>query len=115
MNFDELRRFYSEHFSLGNLNIPKTEEHSVFERKIILISLICYITYKTKLKNPDVTHYQIIMKLSKNSGLPDCFIVGLAILCEDFSFNCSDFPTFGLKGQDIIKEVVSILKSYLPF
>jgi hypothetical protein len=55
------------------------------------------------------------MKLSKNLGLPDEFIKGLAIVCEDFSYDCTDFPTFGLKGQDVIKEAVSILKSYIPF
>ena len=55
------------------------------------------------------------MKLSKNLGLDDNFIKGLAIVCEDFAYQCTDFPTFGLKGQDIIKEVISILKSYLPF
>lgn len=115
MSFDELRRFYSENFSLGYLNLPESNGHSPFERKLILISLICYVTYKTKLKKPDVTHYEIIMKFNKNLDLPDNFIKGLAIICEDFSYHCSDFPTFGLKGQDIIKEVISILKSYLPF
>ena len=115
MNFNELKRFYSEHYSLGYLNLPATKEHSSFERKLILISLINHITYKTKLKNPSITHYEVIMKLSKNLGLPDNFIKGLAIVCEDFSYQCTDFPTFGLKGQDIIKEVISILKSYIPF
>lgn len=115
MNFNDLRRFYTENFSLGYLNLPEENGHSPFERKLILISLICYITYKTKLKNPDTTHYEVIMKLNKNLGLPDNFIKGLAIVCEDFSYQCTDFPTFGLKGQDIVKEVISILKSYLPF
>ena len=86
-----------------------------FERKLELISLSNYITYKNKLKNPDITHYQIIMKLSKNLGLPDEFIKGLAILCEDLGYNCTDFPTFGLKKEEILKEVRAILSTYLPF
>lgn len=115
MNFDELKRFYSEHYSLGYLNLPATKEHSSFERKLILISLINHITYKTKLKNPSITHYEVIMKLSKNLGLPEEFLMGLAIVCEDFGYNESEFPTFGLQGQDMVKEIVLILKTYLPF
>ena len=112
MNFQELKKFYSENFSLGYIS---NTTRSSFENRIVLISLICYITYKAKLKNPDTTYYEIIMKVSKNLGLPDEFIKGLAIICEDFSYMCSDFPTFGLKGQDIIKEATAILRSYLPF
>jgi hypothetical protein len=113
MNFKELRQFYSENFSLGYIN--SGNNRSSIENRFVLISLICHITYKTKLKNPDIDHYQVIMKLSKNLGLSDEFLKGLAIVCEDFSYQCTDFPTFGLKGQDIIKEAISILKSYMPF
>lgn len=113
MSFNELRRFYSENFSLGYLN--SEDEHSAIENKFILISLVDHITYKSKLKNPDTTHYEIIMKLNKTVGLPENFIKGLAIVCEDFSYNCKEFPTFGLKGKDIINKAISILKSYMPF
>ena len=113
MNFNELRKFYSDNYSLGYIN--SGHNRSSIEERFVLISLIDYITYKSKLKNPDTTHYEIIMKLSKNLGLPENFIKGLAIVCEDFSYQCSDFPVFGLKGQDIVKEAVSILKSYIPF
>ena len=113
MSFDDLRRFYSNNYSLGYIN--SGNGRSSIENRFVLISLINYIHYKTKLKHPDTTHYEIIMKLSKNTGLSDEFLKGLAIVCEDFSYCCDDFPTFGLKGQDIVKEVVSILKSYMPF
>ena len=114
MNFKELKQFYSDHFSIGYLN-ASTSTRSPFENRIVLLSLICYVTYKSKLKNPDVTHYQIIMKLSDKLGLPDKFIQGLAIVCNDFSYQCTEFPTFGLKGQDIVKEIRGILRTYLPF
>jgi hypothetical protein len=55
------------------------------------------------------------MKLSKNLGLPDNFIKGLAIVCEDLSYDCTDFPTFGLKGKEILIKITEILKSYVPF
>lgn len=112
MNFQELKKFYNEHFSLGYIS---NTTRSSFENRLVLISLVCYITYKAKQKNPDATHYEIIMKLSKNLGLPEEFIKGLSIICEDFSYMSNDFPTFGLKGQDIVKEANSILASYLPF
>ena len=83
--------------------------------RLALISLICYVTYKSKLKNPDTTHYMIIMKISKNLGLPDEFIKGLAIVCEDLSYDCTEFPTFGLKGKEIVNKIVEILRSYVPF
>ena len=114
MNFNELRKLYSDNFSIGYLNSSQSTR-SPFENRIVLISLICLVTYKTKLKHPDTTHYQIIMKLSDKLGLPDNFIKGLAILCEDFSYQCTDFPNFGLKGQDIVKEIREILSTYLPF
>lgn len=113
MKFDELKKFYSEHFSLGYINA--SNNRSNIENRMVLISLIDYVTYKAKLKNPDVTHYQIIMKLSQGLGLSDDFIKGLAIVCEDFAYSCKDFPTFGLEGKNILKEIVTILKSYLPF
>lgn len=115
MNFNELRRFYAEYFSLGNLNLPATKEHSSFERKLMLISLINYVVEKNKAKNPDLTHYTLLYKLNTNLGLPDDFIKGLAIICEDFSYNSHDFPTFGLEGKKILEEIISILKNYLPF
>ena len=115
MNFNELRRFYSEHFSLGYLNLPDSKEHSSFERKLILISLICYVVEKNKSKNPDLTHYELLYKLNAKLGLPDDFIKGLAIVCEDFSYQEHSFPTFGLEGKKILEEIISILKTYVPF
>ena len=113
MSFKELRKFYSDNFSLGYLNLSEKDGHSVFERKIILISLICYVVEKNKPKNPDLTPYSLLYKL--NSGLPDEFIKGLAIVCEDFAYGCHEFPTFGLKGKYILKEIKNILLTYVPF
>ena len=113
MKFSELQRIYSENFSLGHINTQN--ERSSIESRFILISLICYVHYKTKLKHPDTTYYEIIVKLSNNLGLPDEFLKGLAIVCEDFAYDCQSFPTFGLEGKAILKEIVAILRSYIPF
>lgn len=115
MTFKELRKFYSDNFSLGNLNLSEKDKHSVFERKLILISLICYVVEKNKPKNPDFSPYMLLYKLNEKLGLPDDFLKGLAIVCEDFSYNCHDFPTFGWEGKKILEEIISMLKTYLPF
>jgi hypothetical protein len=115
MKYEELRRFYSEHFSLGYLNIPNNKNYNSFEQKLILISLICYIVEKNKPKNPDMSPYYLLYKLNEKLGLPDNFIKGLAIVCEDFSYNEHSFPTFGFEGKQILDKVVSILKTYVPF
>ena len=62
MSFNELKEFYTKNFSLGYIN--SGNGRSAIEERFVLISLICYITYKSKLKNPDTTHYEIILKLS---------------------------------------------------
>lgn len=108
MKFDELRRFYKEHFSIGYLG-------DSLENKLALISLICYVTYKARLKKPDVTYYQIIMKVTNGMGLTEDAIKALAIICEDFGYMCKDFPIFGLKGNDVIVKIREILANWLPF
>lgn len=116
MTFDELKKFYTQNFSLGWLHPIADKDHSVFEKKVILISLICYLYNKNKPKNPDLTYYSLIYKLNKGIDLPDNFIKGLAIVCEDFAYDCeNDFPTFGLEGKKILEMITSIMKSYLPF
>lgn len=115
MNFDELRKFYTENYTIGFLNPENKDGHTSFERKLILISLICYLYQKNKAKNPDLTYYSLIYKLSQGMNLPDKFLKGLAIVCEDFSYGCYEFPTFGLEGKNIISEIRETLDSYIPF
>lgn len=115
MNFNELRRFYSEHFSLGYLNTISDDKFTSFEKRIILISLICYVVEKNKPKNPDMSPYYLLYKLNEKLNLPDEFIKGLAIVCEDFSYNEHNFPTFGFEGKQILDKIVSILRTYVPF
>lgn len=112
MNFKQLQQFYSDNFSLGYIN---ASGRSSIENRFVLISLICYVTFKYKLKDPDTTYYGIITKLNKDIHLPEDFIKGLAIVCEDFAYQCQDFPVFGLKGNEIVKEIKNILSTYLPF
>lgn len=108
MKFEELRQFYIDHFSLGCINSDLGE-------KLVLIGLICKLTKQAQEKKPGVTHYQIITSLNKDIFLPENFIVGLAIMCEDFSYHSKKFPDFGIEQKNIISTVKNIMKSYLPF
>ena len=107
-SYNEMRRMYSKLFSLGYLNTD-------INTKFALISLICYVTYKAKMKKSDVTHYQILMNITKDKPLPEDYIKGLAVVCEDFSYGCATFPTFNIKPSEIVKTIQDILSKSLPF
>lgn len=106
--FEEMRQYYLRYFSLGHLG---TDINS----KFALISLICYVTMKAKEKKPDVTYYKIIMKMAEKDSLPESFIKSLAIMCEDFGYGCSEFPTFNIKPAEMVPTIQRLLKTYNPF
>ena len=108
ISYKEMQRLYGEYFSLGNIATNINE-------KFALISLIGYIVYNMKRKNPDVTYYQVCYKLSEGLGLSDIEIKALAIIVEDFSYECTEFPTFGLKGKEMTAKVREILSKKMPF
>lgn len=107
-SMNNLRQLYIDKFSLGYLNTD-------ISNKFALISLINYLTYKAKKKSPDITHYKIITKLCEGLGLPIDFIKRLSIICEDFGYNCTEFPTFNIEDKKIVGTIKNILKSYAPF
>ena len=107
-SYRALEDIYNKYFSLGYINKD-------INTRFALISLICWIYNHLKEKNPDVTYYQIVYKLSKGLGLEDDFIKGLSIVCENFGYGCEKFPTFDIKPKDIAKTIRDILSSYMPF
>lgn len=107
MNYSELETIYKKYFSLGYMNTD-------INTRFALVSLICYITKRLKSKHPDVTYYQVIYKLAENY-IPEDNIKGLAILCEDFAYGCTEFPTFGIEDKKIPSKIKEILSNWLPF
>lgn len=107
ISYKDLESFYNKHFSLGHLNTD-------INTKFALISLICYITEKLKKKVPDVTYYQIIYKLSKGI-IPEENVKSLAIMCNDFAYGCSEFPTFNIPDKEIPSKIREIMSSWTPF
>lgn len=108
MSYMQMQQCYEENFAIGHIN-------GNIQEKFALIGLICYLTYKAKQKSPGVTHWQIIKKLTEGMDLPERFLMGLSIMCDDFSYGCTDFPTFGLDPKEIINKVKQIFNNYLPF
>jgi hypothetical protein len=106
ISYEELKDLYNRYFSLNNLGAD-------INNKFALISLLCYVYNKMRTKNPNVTPYQIIMKIDANT--PRNFAMGLSIMCEDFSYMCSEFPLFGLKGNQITAKIKELLSNILPF
>lgn len=107
-SYKEMATYYKQYFSLGHLEKD-------ISKKFALISLICYVTEELKKKKPDVTYYQTIYKLASGMGLPGTFIKALAIICEDFSYGCTEFPTFEIKPNEMVKTIKNLLGSYTPF
>ena len=69
-------------------------------------------------KDPTATPLSILMKITgqikDNSGFYQ-FLESLSIIVEDFSYQCTDFPTFGMKQGQMISKIKEILSMYLPF
>lgn len=108
LTYRQRNDLYKRLFSLGYIN-------SDINEKLALVALIGYTVMKLKEKKPDVTYYQVVRKLAEGLGLPEEFEWALAIVVEDFSYNCTDFPKFGLKDSQIVAKIKDILNKYVPF
>lgn len=103
-----MKAIYSQYFSTGYL----AEDINM---KFALISLIGYMVYTMRQKRPDVSYYEVCKKLMDGLGFNESEIKGLAILVEDFSYGCKNFPTFDVQPRDMPKKVKEILQNYMPF
>lgn len=110
MDLEELRKIYDNNFSLRFLGYNITN-------KFALISLICFLVYKLRGKAPNLTHYDLILKLSKDlqNQIPESILKGLAIICEDFSYGCTEFLTFDIPIKEIPNKIKELLENQLPF
>ena len=109
--YQELEDYYHEYFSLGDLDCD-------LSNKFALISLICFLTKQARIKNPDATCYQVIMKIisGEESNYSLEFIRGLSIVCTDMMKHSNEFLTFDLKtSKAMVEKIKEILKTWLPF
>lgn len=103
----DLNKLYIENFSLGYLGKD-------ISTKFALISLICYLTYRSQNKDPTITYTKVISSLAKDL-LSKEEQESLVIICSDFGYGCAEFPTFGLQDKDIPVKIKEILSNRTPF
>lgn len=108
--YEKLQELYKKYFSLSYLG-------NDINNKFALISLVCYLTNKLKAKNPDITHWTVLYNINNKgiSRVPEDILKGLAVICSDLGYACTNFPTFGLKDKEIPNKIKEILNNYLPF
>ena len=108
--YEEMQKIFRNNFHLPNFGSDCSE-------KFALISLICYITEKLKQKNPDVTHWKVLYNLNMkgNCHVETDWLKGLAVVCSEFAYGCTTFPTFGLTDKEIPKKIIEMLQKWLPF
>lgn len=105
--YADMQRLYKQYYSLGYFNTD-------INTRFALISLVGYLNYKLGQKKPDINPYKIIKKII-GDNLPEDFIKGISVVIEDFSYKCTEFPTFGIPDKEIPRKVKEILNTYVPF
>ncbi len=112
-SYEKTRAIYAKYFSLGNLNTK-------MENKLALIAMICFITDSIN-KNKDILHkvtcYQVICKIGKDfpEEVHQDFFKALGAICDDLMYGCTVFPTFGVDPKAMPKEVLKLLRTWMPF
>lgn len=108
LTYKEKAEIFDNYFSLGYIN-------SDINEKLALIALIGYTVMKIRKKTPSATYLQVVYKIASGMSIPEDFLDSIAIIAEDFSYKCTNFPTFGLKDKEIIPKIKDILNKYVPF
>ena len=108
--YEEMQKIYNKYFSLNFLG-------NSISNKFALISLTCYLTYKLKAKKPDVTHSSVLYKINSSgtTHVPEDLLKGLAVICSDFAYGCTEFLTFGIEDKKIPEKIKELLDSWIPF
>lgn len=106
--YTKLSQLYRDYFSLGSLG-------ENINLKFALISLLGYIVNSIKKKKPGTTYYEVTAKLAEKTGLDEDEIQAIAIITEDFSYGCTDFPTFGVQPKDMPSKIRELMGKFMPF
>lgn len=113
LNYEDKLFVFSRTFSLGNLMTKN------FDDKLVLLSLIAFVTKKMREKDSTITPIKILLSITKttNDGTHFYqFLESLAILSEDFSYECEKISSCGLNSsQEIINKIKELINSWIPF
>ena len=114
LSYEEKVSFYVRNFSTGAFSSGK------LSNKLALISLICLVTKKLREKDGNLTVKVVIEKLLQKPLNPidsfDSFLIGLAIICEDFLYGVTEIDNFGFTdSKQLINKIKELLNEWLPF
>lgn len=112
LNAEDKLKVYTRSFGFGSLESNKLND------KLTLISLVALTASKLKEKDKSLTTLDILLKITKselNYGIYD-FLVNLAILVDDLSYDTYEFDPCGLTdSKQIINKINEIIQQWLPF
>lgn len=110
ISFEDLCKHYSQYFTLGYLGKNMSD-------KLACIALTCYITNEIRKKGKNITCYDVLLKVGKDSFPDDKtgFLKSLGAICEDFMYSCDTFPTLGISPKEMPQQLKILLDKYLPF
>ena len=101
-DYTKLSDLYRKYFSLGSLG-------ESINLKFALISLLGYVVNSMKKKKPGVTYNEVTAKLAEKTCLDEVTIQAIAIITDDFSYGCTDFPTFGVQTKDLPRKIRELM------
>ena len=114
ISYEDKVSFYTRNFSTGSFSSEK------LSNKLALISLLCLLTKKLREKEGNLTVKQVIEKLLQrplniNESF-DAFLIGLAIICEDFLYGVKEIDNFGFTdSKQVVNKIKELLNEWLPF
>ena len=114
LTYSEKVGFYLRNFSTGAFTSGK------LANKLALISLICLVTKKLREKDGNLTVKTVLEKILQrplyHTEAFDSFLIGLAIICEDFLYETKEIDNFGFtESKQIIAKIKELLNEWLPF
>ena len=114
LSYEEKSWIYTKNFSTGAFSSGK------LHNKLALISLICLLTKKLREKDGNLTVKVVIEKLLQKPLNPidsfDSFLIGLAVICEDFLYGVTEIDNFGFTdSKQLINKIKELLNEWFPF
>lgn len=110
ISWDKTLALYRKFFSINYLNTNLGD-------KLAVIALTCYLTNELRKKKPEITCYDVLLKIGKDFGEVEknTFLKSLGAVCEDFMYGVKDYPTFGVEPKKMPAQLKKLLDSYVPF
>lgn len=113
LTLEDKKQLYDRIFSIGNFNTKKLND------RLVLISLVSLAYNKLKQKDSTLTVLSFLLKVSGTNKDNSAFyqmLENLSILIEDFSYDCTEIDSCGLKtSQEIVNKIKEILNTWIPF